>query len=89
MASNTSGYPRLKWAEDYSTALAHIHPGQPQQNAYVERGNRTVRHDWLNQYTINSIDKAQHFATQWLWTYNNDRPKMGIGDITPAMKMAA
>jgi putative transposase len=26
-------------------------------------------------------------ATQWLWTYNNDRPNMGIGGITPAMKL--
>jgi len=25
--------------------------------------------------------------TQWLWTYNNDRPNMGIGGITPAMKL--
>lgn len=27
-----------------------IQPGNPQQNAYVERYNRTVRYDWLNQY---------------------------------------
>jgi putative transposase len=26
-------------------------------------------------------------ATQWLWTYNNDRPNMGIGGITPAQKL--
>jgi hypothetical protein len=44
-------------------------------------------HDWLDQYIINSIEEAQHFATQWLWTYNNDRPNMGIGGITPAMKL--
>jgi transposase InsO family protein len=31
--------------------------------------------------------QAQDFATQWLWTYNNDRPNMGIGGITPAMKL--
>ena len=30
-------------------------PGQPQQNAYIERYNRTVRQEWLNQYTIESI----------------------------------
>ena len=22
-----------------------------------------------------------------IWTYNNDRPNMGIGGITPAMKL--
>jgi len=30
---------------------------------------------------------AQDFATQWLRTYNNDRPNMGIGGVTPAMKL--
>lgn len=65
----------------------HIQPGKPQQNAYVERYNRTVRHEWLDQYIIESIEEAQEFATQWLWTYNNERPNMGIGGITPAQKL--
>jgi putative transposase len=49
------------------------------------------QHEWLDQYIIESIEEAQDQATQWLWTYNNDRPNMGIGGITPAMqlKMAA
>ena len=33
------------------------------------------------------LGEAQDQATQWLWTYNNDRPNMGIGGITPAMKL--
>ena len=36
---------------------------------------------------IETIEEAQDFATQWLWTYNNDRPNMGIGGITPAQKL--
>jgi putative transposase len=65
--------------------------GQPQQNAYIERYNRTVRYEWLYQYIINSIEETQHYATPWLWTYNNDRLNMGIGGIRPAteLKMAA
>ena len=34
-----------------------------------------------------SIQEVQEYATQWLWTYNNDRPNMGIGGVTPAMKL--
>ena len=34
-----------KWAEKHKITIQHIQPGQPQQNAYVERYNRTVRHE--------------------------------------------
>ena len=77
----------MKWAEKLQITIQHIQPGQPQQNAYIERYNRTVRHEWLDQYIIESIEEAQDHATQWLWTYNNDRPNMGIGGITPAQKL--
>ena len=76
-----------EWAEKQGIAIQHIQPGKPQQNAYIERYNRTVRHEWLDQHIIENIKEAQDFATQWLWTYNNDRPNMGIGGITPAMKL--
>jgi L-fuconolactonase len=45
---------------------------------------RELAHEWLDQYIIESIEEAQQHATQWLWTYNNERPNMGIGGITPA-----
>jgi putative transposase len=41
----------------------------------------------VGQHIIENIEEAQDFATQWLWTYNNDRPNMGIGGITPAQKL--
>ncbi|WP_442220865.1 IS3 family transposase [Rhizobium sp. 2YAF20] len=77
----------MEWAENQGIALNHIQPGKPQQNAYVERYNRTLRHEWLDQYIIESIEEAQEFATHWLWTYHNERPNMGIGGITPAQKL--
>ena len=46
-----------------------------------------MRHEWLDRYIIKTIEEAQDFATQWLWTYNNDRPNMGIGGMTPAQKL--
>ena len=63
-------------------------PGKPQQNAYIERYNRTVRYDWLGQYLFSSITEVQDFATRWLWTYNHERPNMGLGGITPKQKLA-
>lgn len=75
------------WAAKQGITLTHIQPGKPQQNAYVERYNRTVRHEWLDLYIFETIAEAQSIATDWLWTYNNERPNMGIGGITPAQKL--
>jgi len=76
------------WAQERGIKLSFIQTGNPQQNAYVERYNRTVRHEWLEMNEFTSIEHAQEEATKWLWTYNNDRPNMAIGGITPAMKLA-
>ena len=76
------------WADQHGIEINFIQPGKPQQNAYVERYNRTVRHEWLEMNEFNTIEEAQETATQWLWTYNNERPNMAIGGITPAMKLA-
>jgi putative transposase len=54
--------------------------------AHVERYNRTVRLEWLGQFTFNTIEKFKEHATSWLWTYNNQRPNIGIGGITPRNK---
>ena len=77
----------LEWAENRGITLAYIQPGKPQQNAYVERYNRTVRHKWLDLYIFESIEEAQQIATEWLWPYNNERPNMGNGGMTPAQKL--
>ncbi len=77
----------MEWAEKQGVRLEYIQPGKPQQNAYIERYNRTVRGEWLSQYIFETIEEVQDQATEWLWTYNNDRPNMAIGGITPAMKL--
>ena len=70
-------------ARKHGIDIAFIQPGQPQQNAYVERHNRTVRYDWLAHHLFESPDEIQDFATRWLWTYNHERPNMALGGITP------
>ena len=77
----------MEWAEDKGITLTYIQPGKPQQNAYVERYNRTVRHEWLDLHIFETIEEVQNIATEWLWTYNHERPNMGNGGLTPAMKL--
>lgn len=76
------------WAKKRHIHLQFIQPGKPTQNAYVERFNRTVRHEWLDEHIFDSIDHAQRTATDWLWRYNNERPHMALGGITPRQKLA-
>jgi putative transposase len=73
---------------DLGIRFEYIQPGNPQQNAYVERFNRTVRYEWLSQYYWSSIEEVQDFATQWIWSYNNDRPNMALGGFTPKQHLA-
>jgi len=46
------------WAKKNDIVLEFIQPGNPQQNAYVERYNRTVRYDWLAQFIFESIEQV-------------------------------
>jgi len=78
----------MAWANRHGIHVEFIQPGKPQQNAYIERYNRTVRYDWLAQYMFDSVEEVQDYATRWLWTYNHERPNMAIGGITPKQKLA-
>lgn len=76
------------WANKKKIRIEYIQPGKPQQNAYVERFNRTVRYEWLAQYLFKTIEEVQNFATHWLWNYNHERPHMALGGITPIQRLA-
>ena len=78
----------LAWATNCGIRIDFIQPEQPQQNAYVERYNRTVRYDWLAHHLFESLVEIQDFATRWLWTCNHPRPNMALGGITPKQKLA-
>jgi len=76
-----------EWARRWGIKLEYIQPGKPQQNAYVERFNRTVRYEWLSQYHWKDLDQVQCAATQWMWSYNHERPHMALGGITPKQRL--
>jgi len=79
----------IDWANEKRITLMYIQPGKPTQNAYIERFNRTVRHEWLDLHVFDSVAQAQALATQWLWTYNNERPHTAIGGVPPRRLLMA
>ncbi|AFC70406.1 integrase core domain protein [Rickettsia amblyommatis str. Darkwater] len=53
-----------KWSKKQKIKLLFIQPGQSQQNAYIERYNRTVRYDWLSQHFYFIIYKSTTRGTR-------------------------
>lgn len=64
----------VEWAQRKGIALNYIEPGEPNQNAYIERFNRTFRTEVLDAYLFNSIEQVQAIADDWLTQYNEYRP---------------
>ena len=79
----------VTWANKHQITILYIQPGKPTQNAYVERFNRTARHEWLDLHIFESVEQAQELATKWLWLYNNERPNMAIGGVPPKQLLKA
>lgn len=52
-------------ARDQGIRMEYTQPGTPQQNAYVECFNRTVRYDWLTRYLCGSTSEVRECATRW------------------------
>ena len=73
----------IEWAAAKGIALRFIEPGQPNQNAYIERFNRTYRNEVLDAYLFKSIEQVQHITEEWLLEYNERRPHDALGGLPP------
>lgn len=47
--------PLIDWTNRRHITLMYIQLGKPTQNAYIERFNRTVRHEWLDLHLFESV----------------------------------
>lgn len=74
----------VAWAESAGMKIQYIEPGEPNQNAYIERFNRTYREEVLDLYLFGSIEEVRETTYWWLIDYNENRPHDSLGDLTPA-----
>lgn len=71
------------WLQRNGIEWSAIPKGSPQQNAIVERFNRTYREDVLDANVFYSIEHAQQLTDQWLVEYNTVREHEALGYQTP------
>ena len=73
----------VQWAKLNGMAIRYIQPGKPNQNAYIERFNRTFREEVLDQHLFTRLDDVREAAYWWMLEYNEERPHDSLGDMTP------
>jgi putative transposase len=74
----------VMWAKANGMAIQYIQPGKPNQNAYVERFNRTFREEVLDQHLFLRLEDVREAAHWWTIEYNEQRPHESLGDLTPS-----
>ena len=75
----------VSWSRQAGMAIQYIQPGKPNQNAYIERYNRTLREELLDAYLFASLDDVREAVYWWMIEYNEERPHDSLGGKTPLM----
>lgn len=71
------------WCQAHQIEMIHIQPGKPNQNAFIERFNRSFRYEILNAYLFTSLNEIQEIAWEWMKDYNEQRPHETLQGMTP------
>ncbi len=77
----------MDWAQTRDIYIRYIQPGKPNQNAFIERFNRTYREEVLSAHLFDNIRQVQEITEQWLYEYNENRPHESLGNIPPTQFM--
>ncbi len=76
-----------EWCEENHIALHFIEPGKPDQNAFIERFNKSYRDEVLDAYLFESLSQVREITENWLREYNEERPHDSLGRVPPLMFM--
>ena len=77
------GLEFTQWCEAHGIFIDYIEPGKPNQNAYIERFNRSYRTEVLDVYLFTNLDEVREITWQWMQEYNEERGHDALGKLTP------
>lgn len=71
------------WLQKNEIEWSRIQKGKPQQNAIIERFNKTYREDVLDANVFSTLQHARELTKNWVWDYNNKRLHQSLNYQTP------
>lgn len=74
----------VDWCRRHQIEVRYIQPGKPNQNAFIERFNRTYREEVLNCYLFEDLDQVREMTHWWIIEYNERRPHDALGGLPPS-----
>jgi len=77
----------VDWCEERGIDIRYIQPGKPNQNAFIERFNKSYRDEVLNAHLFSTLEQVREVSEEWRKIYNEYRPHDALGRIPPAMYM--
>jgi putative transposase len=72
------------WCEENGIEIRYIQPGKPNQNAFIERFNRTYRDEVLDEWLFEDLFQVREISWEWMQSYNETRPHDALGGLLPA-----
>ncbi|MHC4951893.1 MAG: integrase core domain-containing protein, partial [Planctomycetota bacterium] len=61
----------------------YIEPGKPNQNAFIERFNRSLRNEVLDLYLFRNLAEVGEIVSRWRKQYNEDQSHDALGGFPP------
>jgi len=63
--------------------MKYLQPGNPSQDAYIERFNGNFREDILDAYWFEDLEQLRLIAEQWRHHYIGNHPDSALGGLPP------
>jgi transposase InsO family protein len=73
----------VKLLESNKIEISMTENGDPLENAIAERVNGIIKEEYLNDYQVGNLEEAKELLDAVIQLYNNERPHMSIGYLTP------
>ena len=73
----------IRILEESDIRISMTQSGDPRDNAIAERVNGIIKNEYLCGYDVNSLEEGKEVLDFVVTLYNEERPHMSLGNLTP------